>query len=103
MSLELRVSAALLRARIAERALHDRSAPWSLEVAGHRVAAERTFGEDRIVFTAVMRAPVPGRAHQVLRCGEDIVDVAELLVPVTPGCGEDDRIELRHEIVVGVA
>jgi hypothetical protein len=103
MTLEVAVGAALLRARAAERALHDRTSPWSLEVAGHRIPAERTIGADRIIFTGVLQAPAPAEALLALLCGEDIVDVTKLQVPVGPGPGPDVWTELRHEIVVGAA
>lgn len=103
LDLELAVNRNLMRARAAERALHDRTAPWSLETAGRRVATCPMLAEDRIVFTGVIPAELPEHGSLVLRCGQDIVDVAEL--HNTPeGTGATGCwTQVRHEIVVGTA
>lgn len=102
LDLELAVNRTLMRARAAERALHDRTNPWSLETAGRRVATSPMLDTDRIVFTGVIPAELPERGSLVLRCGEDVVDVAELHT-APGGGGTGCWTEVRHEIVVGTA
>lgn len=96
--LERAVGGAVMRARAAERALHGRGA-WSLEVGGQRVACDRHLGADRIVFVGVLTEPVAGPVLQVLRCGEDVVDVTMLDAP--EACGDAPGwTEVVHEIRV---
>lgn len=101
MTLDHAVNRALARARTAERALHDRRG-WTMEALGRRVPCSKTLGDDRIVFQAYLPDPMPGSARVVLRCGEDVVDVADVF-PVGGHYGAGPRgawTELRHEIVV---
>jgi len=102
LDLELAVNRTLMRARAAERALHDHGIPWSLETAGRRVAVEPMLGDDRIVFTGVIPAELPERCWLMLRCGEDIVDIAELHT-APGGGGTGCWTQVRHEIVMGTA
>lgn len=95
MMLEQAISGAVMRARTAERALHDRR-PWTMEAAGRRVPCRRVLGDDRIVFLGYLTEPLGATGRVVLRCGEDVVDVADVQ------CDRADTgwTELRHEIVV---
>lgn len=52
MSLELAVSRAVLRARLAEHALHS-DFGWTITVGESTVPANRTVLDDRIVFSAM--------------------------------------------------
>lgn len=96
--LERAVGGAVMRARAAERALHGRGV-WSLEVGGQRIACDRYLGADRIVFVGVLTSPLAGPTLQVLRCGEDVVDVTVTDAPAA-GDGVPGWTEVVHEIRV---
>lgn len=94
--LELAVGRAVHRARAAERALHERRDDWTMEVGGLEVPCDRQLcPPDRIVFTGTRPHRAAPGALMVLRCGADIVDLAELDADTPEGYAR-----LRHEILV---
>lgn len=71
MSLEQKISAALLAAKQMERALYDEG-QWFIAVGGERYPAARFIRDDRIVFVALVESD-GGMQTVDLFCDNDLV------------------------------
>lgn len=91
MSFDLAVSRAVTMAHALEKALHDSEGPWSIELDGMIVPADRFVGDSAVIFTATFPSVGEGAVPMLRSRDEYIYAAAPLAASDVSG---EYRLEL---------